>query len=371
MNSPVIDKPNQSIKENTSSENSIVEHSEVASEIVTELCEDMEMIGPGQMLAEARKQAGLTQDDIANRLNFRALLVNNIENEIFDNSLPATFNRGYLRNYAKLVGIDVEDVLASYDALGAAHIQRTEMQSFSNLTEKQAQHSRLMWVSYLIVAILIGSTVVWWLQDARQQKEPQSVVPVSSNSQVSALPATPNSDKTANVGLTQKTQPQAENSAAELAINEPVINESAINKQSIVNAGINESISEGVNEVSAKSAVKDVSEITAGLAADVSEHVNTDPQVLASQQSTEKPVLSTAVFTFSGDCWVNIYDDTGERIAWGVKKSGYVMTVSGKAPLRITLGKPELASIVFNNEAVDMSAFNAGNIAKFTLPLSL
>jgi len=83
------------------------------------------------------------------------------------------------------------------------------------------------------------------------------------------------------------------------------------------------------------------------------------------------PALSTAIFTFSGDCWVNIYDATGERIAWGVKKIGYVMTVTGIAPLQITLGKPELVTIVFNDQDVDMSAFNIGNIAKFTLPLTL
>ena len=79
--------------------------------------------------------------------------------------------------------------------------------------------------------------------------------------------------------------------------------------------------------------------------------------------------ISTVVFTFSGDCWVNIYDATGERIAWGVKKQGYVMTVTGTAPLKVTLGKPELATIAFNGKQVDMSSFNAGNIAKFTLPL--
>ena len=60
------------------------------------------------------------------------------------------------------------------------------------------------------------------------------------------------------------------------------------------------------------------------------------------------------MFTFNGDCWVNIYDATGERIAWGVKKLGYVMTITGKAPLKVTLGKPELAAIAFNGKKVDM-----------------
>lgn len=45
------------------------------------------------------------------------------------------------------------------------------------------------------------------------------------------------------------------------------------------------------------------------------------------------------------------------------------MTIQGKAPLRVTVGKPELTRVVFNDEAVDMSPFNVGNIAKFTLPV--
>jgi cytoskeleton protein RodZ len=88
-------------------------------------------------------------------------------------------------------------------------------------------------------------------------------------------------------------------------------------------------------------------------------------------EKTELEVTSTNVtFTFSGDCWVNISDATGERIAWGVKKLGYVMKISGQAPFNVTLGRPELVAIDFSDEIIDMSQFNAGNIAKFTLPVS-
>ena len=45
------------------------------------------------------------------------------------------------------------------------------------------------------------------------------------------------------------------------------------------------------------------------------------------------------------------------------------MTIKGQAPFNVTLGKPELVTIEFAGQAIDMSRFNAGNIAKFTLPL--
>ena len=77
-----------------------------------ELSENMEVTGPGKMLSDARKKMGLTQEAVAIKLNFRATLVDEIENEVFNTSLPETFNRGYLRNYAKLVNVSqVEDLI--------------------------------------------------------------------------------------------------------------------------------------------------------------------------------------------------------------------------------------------------------------------
>ena len=46
------------------------------------------------------------------------------------------------------------------------------------------------------------------------------------------------------------------------------------------------------------------------------------------------------------------------------------MKISGQAPFSITLGKPELVAIDYNDLAVDMTGFNAGNIAKFSLPMT-
>lgn len=295
---------------------------------VDELCEDIEVIGPGLMLSEARKRLSLSAEDVSNRLNFRRNLVDEIEQDIFDQSLPATFNRGYLRNYAKLVAVDVDEVISAYDMLSVAEVQRSEMQSFSNLTVKQAEHSRLMWFSYLIVALLIGLMVLWWVQEPKLSvnvfDEPKPKQEQQISNELSDA---------ANVDVAKVTVEKLEV--------EPIV----LDEITKLTASVQKVIEPVVAEK------------------------NLDA-VLENQIETELvPEISSAVFTFSGDCWVNIYDATGERIAWGVKKLGYVMTVSGKAPLKVTLGKPELAAIAFNGKQVDMSSFNVGNITKFTLPL--
>ena len=39
-----------------------------------ELSEDMEVVGPGQMLSEARNLLSLSVEDVANKLKFKALI---------------------------------------------------------------------------------------------------------------------------------------------------------------------------------------------------------------------------------------------------------------------------------------------------------
>ncbi|MDG1752151.1 MAG: DUF4115 domain-containing protein [Thalassotalea sp.] len=341
---------------------------------VEELSEDIEVIGPGQILSEAREAMGLTQQQVADKLNFRTTLVKGIEEDNFDHSLPATFNRGYLKNYAKLVGVSVDEILAGYEMLNVAKKQGAEMQSFSKETKKQAENNLVMWISYLILALLIGSTILWWLQDAKKSKsDNKTVTPTVSVSTQS----TENKDNTAELNNVTKT---------ELNDNLPVDNASITTLSETLKETPNTDNNKVVeNSPALKNKTIETESADSELLTNQTENrQDSDEQgtveqgiALASNndENNESPIvdfgpLEAATFVFSGDCWVNIYDATGERIAWGIKKSGYVMNISGQAPFTITLGKPELVSIEFESDTVDMSQFSRGNIAKFNLPLN-
>jgi cytoskeleton protein RodZ len=307
-----------------------------------ELSEDIEVMGPGQILSDARKKMRLTQEDVATKLNFRTTLVDEIENEVFDTNLPETFNRGYLRNYAKLVNVSQEDVMASYEQLNVAKTQASDLQSFSKGTEKLAESNRIMWISYLILAILIGSTVVWWQNNTEQiLKEKIDIksekIADKHNQQSDALDETQT-----NLALTSKT----ENNKIESIIEESPASSAVLTQES-------------ANTSTPSAEIENVQR-------------NEDATATIENISVNEPeaTLTNITFMFSGDCWVNISDGTGERIAWGVKKLGYVMKISGQAPFNVTLGKPELVAINFSGEIIDMSQFNVGNIAKFTLPVT-
>lgn len=309
-----------------------------------DLPEDLEIVGPGKLLAAAREKSGLTMQQVADKLNFRLVLVEKIEQDQFDSALPATFNRGYLKNYAKLVHISEQEILDSYERICVAQQQDTGlqsviMQSFSKETEKQAENSRLMWVSYLILAVLVGSTLMWWLQ----------------NDTISEIKKNPNVIEDVAVSLVNKDVQAAVDKANETIVdtnNADIVNESAPQLSDEGSSFSEDDIIGGDSQ-----------------GVDVA-----DNNAETTTVNTLNPVVENLVepvdvsFTFLGDCWVNIYDATGNRIAWGIKKAEYEMNITGQPPFSITLGKPELVSIVYNGVAVDMSNFSRGNIAKFTLP---
>ena len=289
---------------------------------MTELSEEIEVITPGQMLREGREAKGLNHGQVASKLNLKADVIKAIEANQFEQVDSVTFLRGYLRAYARLVDVPQDDVFQAYEYLGNAKQQYAEMQSFSRRTKKQASDNRLMWSTYVILLTIVGMSVwVWWKNQ----------------------PATPDIEVV----------PEAETAVVEQA--ELVIAESAPQQVEVAVEEKPQQIEVTQAEENRPLAEPQTAEAVAVVAAPVRK-----PQ----------PVLDSLLMNFSGSCWVNVIDATGERVAYGTKRAGKVMPLKGKAPFKITLGAPEVVTISFNGQNFDMTRFKPGQIAKFTIPMS-
>ncbi|HEX4798159.1 MAG TPA: RodZ domain-containing protein [Burkholderiales bacterium] len=71
--------------------------------------------GPGQMLAQMRGERKLSIADVAQRLKYGARQIEALEAEEFDKLPGATFVRGMVRGYAKLLETDPQPVLDALD----------------------------------------------------------------------------------------------------------------------------------------------------------------------------------------------------------------------------------------------------------------
>lgn len=141
--------------------------------------QDKELIGPGQQLAYARQAHQMTQEEIAQKLCLSLQLVRDIERDEYKQKINVVFLRGYLRSYARLVGLLPDQVVGAFDKL---HSQETQNASVSAPIPQG--HARVLcdakvklpgkkikWVSYLVCLILVLLAIVWWHDYSKMQKK--------------------------------------------------------------------------------------------------------------------------------------------------------------------------------------------------------
>ncbi|WP_240207478.1 cytoskeleton protein RodZ [Vibrio sp. CyArs1] len=299
-----------------------------------------ESVLAGTILKEKREALGLTQKQIADRLRLRVAIIQKIEANDFDGEQVATFTRGYLRSYAKAVGIDEKEILGAIEHHSEAQPSEQPMQSFSQKTNKEKHDSRIMKLTWGIFVVIIGISSVWWLQSQQKDtlseiadtSDPAFQVEEPASPQLTAEPelATVEDEvKTIDVSAIIETPEQTEEAATE---------------------SVPETANNNVESVSADVAVIDEQSQTA----------NEQPKLIDG--------LTNLTMAFTGDCWIQVKDADGKTITTGIKKQGDNVNVNGKAPFKVILGAPEKVSMTLASEPVDLSGYTSGKVARFTLP---
>ena len=299
--------------------------------------------GPGQILRQARERAKLSTQDIADKMKLKRALIEDIEQDNFDNNISLTFVRGYLKLYAKHVHVEETEILNAFEKLSTQKKEPVKLQSFSRKVANQSNDDKLMLVTYLILAAIIALVVIYWFQQ--------------SSTDTTALNATKYPETTNKDVISQDI----------LSLEQTLTSDSA----TLLATQINENkSSDDVNGTAVP-----ITDNQSTSLETVSDTVSDSGSLTVLAENTEIRVIEgTApvklIFEFSGDCWLNLTDATGEKIAYGVKVKGRVMPVTGIPPFVVTLGAPEVVKIRYAGEFIDMSFLPSGRIAKFDLPLS-
>lgn len=333
---------------------------------------------PGRVLREARELKQLSQQQVADKLNLTLNIIEHIDDNDFAELGVSTYIRGYLRAYAKVVESDAEQVIQLFNGMGLDKKQSEKMTSFSRRTERQQQENRVMLVTYLIISIVVAGAVwFWWQQSDLTLPDLSSVtsdnastsIPVTIQDSTDQETISVNEAAIAPVTAEKKTV-VAENSSVpqQEAQEQAVIPqdlEVATEANLLADPQIESLDTEGQTDTQVANENTDesqVSEPETEVAASETRVTEVAPQFEYDAS------LSSLVMTFNGDCWVRVEDARGEAIAFGVKKAGKIMPLSGKAPFSIKLGAPENVSIVFQDQPIDMSRFRSGRVANFIIP---
>ncbi|EPM6343005.1 cytoskeleton protein RodZ [Vibrio parahaemolyticus] len=303
-------------------------------------------IEAGTLLKNKRESLGMTQKQVADRLRLRVSVIEDIENNRFESQQVATFTRGYLRSYAKFVGLDEKVVLVALEQTADVKPkeQEIEMQSFSRKTRHEKHNSRIMLLTWVIAIVIIGISAAWWWQN--QQENSLAQVVAEANVETSQ----PSADEIADIDLMTEEELIA-STPAELAASNNTASESSINAaqtDEVVPAETEESTTEATQEpVAVIEAAEEVQE--------------------------ESPVvpegMTLLTMKFKADCWIQVKDTNGKTLVSGTQKPGQDVELTGKAPFKVILGAPEGVTMTFASEPVDLSGYTSGKVARFTLPL--
>ena len=194
-------------------------------------------------------------------------------------------------------------------------------------------------VTYSIIIVLVAAVVLWWWQ----QTQMSAPTPTPTQNNVVPVPV--------NTPFEQAIESTDALSSEVLADEETVSEETSVEPRLMdAETQVQENAETLVTDEPADDA-------------DTPSLLNTETLLPQDNEAV------TVVFRFGSDCWVNIVDATGEAIAYGVKNAGRVMTISGIPPFDVTLGMPNNVSIEFDGDAVDLSRFQNGRTARFSLPM--
>jgi cytoskeleton protein RodZ len=136
----------------------------------------------GQRLQREREMRGITLEEIATSTKIGTRSLRALEEEDFDQLPGGIFNKGFVRAYAKYLGIDEEQAVADYltaSGEGEPPLPTPPEKKQEDYTTIREGGSNGVWVALAIVALLgMGAYAGWrWYQNtqAAAESEPPAV----------------------------------------------------------------------------------------------------------------------------------------------------------------------------------------------------
>ena len=337
---------------------------------------DTQFDTPGSLLSQARNAKGFTAADIAQKLRLKVGIIEALERDEILSTISLTFTKGYVRSYAKLLGLNENHIIQLFNELHISDdLTPKKMQSFSRKVSREHNDSRWMIVTYSIIALVILLSILWWVQHqsepffAAKSNVPEAEQSVSESLQIPVFDAIEDDSFTLNAveidseltDLTNATEAEAE---AEVEI------ETGSDLAPYEQAEFADETTTAIPDFIPNTNPENINQVLTVLE-------NNDPDVESelrlfaddNESMQDSNELVELIFSFSGDCWIKITDATGNDIAYGVKKAGRVMPVIGQAPFSVILGAPRSVNLQYDGEPIDISFLPSDRTGRFVLPL--
>jgi cytoskeleton protein RodZ len=284
----------------------------------------------GERLREARLSQDLTIEQLSTELRIEAKQLMALEDNRFERIGVPVFVKGYLKQYALRLGLDVNELLALYTK--QTTLADIEIQPSRTIKLHDERQITSWFLAAVVLLAVVGGLGYWWWSGGSfgpvisRPAAPETAQPAPAPAEVeprtppAAAPATAPRELPA-------VDPPAPRPEQQPAAPEP--------------------------QPTAIPAVAAVEPATADNAQAV-------------------PAVSVPLqFSFDAESWAEVTDARGERLLFGLNVAGRVVTVSGEPPFAIVLGNADSVRLTVDGEPYEIPRTGRqGNLARFAVDIA-
>ncbi len=153
------------------------------------------MAGFGEKLRRERELRGISLDQIATATKISTRMLKALEDEKFDLLPGGIFNKGFIRSYAKFLGIDEEQAVADYVAATGPEEPINNLPQITDIPERPArqldEEGTVSWTTIVVLVLLVAIGYGGWTYHNHRKAERESSTtssPVLAPSTVPVLP---------------------------------------------------------------------------------------------------------------------------------------------------------------------------------------
>jgi cytoskeleton protein RodZ len=261
----------------------------------------------GTRLASAREAAGLSVGDVAGQLRLHPSQVRALESGDLSRLPEAVYVRGFVRSYARLVGLDpaplIDDLNAGLEPSPGSVVEgMIRTQDYSPVKAASREQVSRQVVLGLAMLALVGLGAIGWYATREPPVQPQAGPAATAN----PVPAAP---------LTSDSARPDEPAAPPTAADAPPAAEAA--------------------------------------------------SVMPVDAAPARPALLS--MEFGGVSWVEVTDAQGKVLVSQLARAGEVLQPAGVPPFAIVIGDASKASVTVRGEPLSLDPVTRGNVARFTV----
>lgn len=286
----------------------------------------------GKVLAEARERLGLSVAEVARQLRLSPRQIEALEADDHASLPGKTFLRGFLRNYAKVLQLDPEPLLA------LCQPESPQAQSIAVPTSKiefGGKRSRLMpfgdqsgkpWAKYAAIISVAVLVLSWGMYELLQGQASSPDAPVKSAGETTMVLSLPQAEMP--VQTAPVTSQTAETAPAPDTATVPAV-------------------------------------------APATSEIPVSPAPSTPQVPTSVPAADVGgqrlQFAFDGDAWVEVKDKSGKVIFYKLNPKGSQQSVRGNPPFSLVIGNAAHVKLTYNDKPVDLAPHIKVDVARLII----